>query len=167
VRDIAIARSADGGRTFPAPARVSADEWKIDACPDDGPAMAIDGTGAIHVVWPTLLQEPKPHMAVFEAVSRDRGATFTPRARVDASETGASHPRIAVSGGGARAIVWDEVAPGGRRIMYRGAGSAVPIAEGSSASYPAIVAVGDRFAVAWTQQSGGRGVVRVLASAPR
>jgi hypothetical protein len=167
VRDIAIARSADGGRTFAAPARVSADDWKIDACPDDGPALAIDGAGAIHVTWPTLLQEGAPHMAVFEAVSRDGGATFSPRSRVDASPTGAQHPRIAVLADGSRAIVWDEVASEGRRVMYRAAGSAVPVAEGGSASYPAIAAAGDAFAVAWTEQAAGRSVIRVVASRPR
>ena len=168
VRDIAMARSADGGRTFSAPVRVSADEWKIDACPDDGPALAIDGGGAIHVAWPTLLQDGRtPHMAIFEAVSRDGGATFTPRTRVDASDSGASHPRVAVSRSGARAIVWDEGGPEGRRVMYRGADSAVPLADGGSASYPAIASAGDGFVAAWTEQAAGRSVVRVVASVPR
>jgi hypothetical protein len=167
VRDIAIARSADGGRTFGVPVRVSADDWKIDACPDDGPALAINGGGAIHVTWPTLLQDGKtPHMAIFEAVSRDGGATFSARTRVDASATGASHPRLAVSGNGARAIVWDELASEGRRVMYRGANSAVVLAEGGSASYPAIAAVDAGFAIAWTEQAAGRSVIRVI-SAPR
>jgi hypothetical protein len=168
VRDIAIARSADGGRTFAAPVRVSADEWKIDACPDDGPALAIDGGGAIHVAWPTLLQDGAiPHMAIFEAVSRDGGATFSPRTRVDGSASGASHPRMAVSRAGLRAVVWDEVASEGRRVMYRGAGSAVALAEGGSASYPAIASVGDTFIAAWTEQAAGRSVLRVVASVPR
>jgi hypothetical protein len=162
VRDIAIARSTDGGRTFLAPARVSADEWKIDACPDDGPALAIDGSGAIHVTWPTLLQDGRaPHMAIFRAVSRDVGATFSPRTRVDASDTGASHPRIAISRSGAGAIVWDETAPEGRRVMYRAAGPPAPLADGGSASYPAIAAVGEGFVAAWTEQAAGRSVVRV------
>ena len=167
VRDIALARSADGGRTFPAPVRVSADEWKIDACPDDGPALAIAGDGAIHVAWPTLLQDGRvPHMAIFEAVSRDGGATFTPRVRVDAAGSGASHPRIALSRGGHRMIVWDEVAPEGRRVMSRGAGSPAPLAEGGSASYPAIAALDEGFAVAWTEQSAGRSVVRLARVVP-
>ena len=51
VRDIAVAHSTDAGRTFGAPVRVSADNWKIDACPDDGPAMAIERDGAIRR-WP-------------------------------------------------------------------------------------------------------------------
>jgi hypothetical protein len=164
VRDIAIARSSDGGRTFPAPVRVSADEWKIDACPDDGPSIAIAGDGAIHVAWPTLLQDGgPPHMAIFEAVSRDNGATFSPRARVDGSATGASHPRVAVSRDGARAIVWDEPSAAGRRVMVRMArtDAAAPLAEGGSASYPAIAALDEGFVVAWVEQAGGRSVIRV------
>src|SRR4029453_19488282 len=81
VRNTAIARPAGAGRTFGAPVRVSADDWKIDACPDDGPAMAIDGGGAIYVAWPTLLQGASPHMAIFETVSRAGGAPFAPGTR--------------------------------------------------------------------------------------
>jgi hypothetical protein len=31
------------------PTRVSQDDWKLDACPDDGPAVATDATGTLHV----------------------------------------------------------------------------------------------------------------------
>ena len=119
VRDIAIARSADGGRTFSAPVRVSADDWKIDACPDDGPALAIHGDGAIRVTWPTLLQEQgtPPHMAIFEAVSRDGGATFC-RGPAWTRQYRASHPRLAVSRAGSP----PSSGTGGleeRRVMFR------------------------------------------------
>ncbi len=163
VRDIAIARSADGGRTFGAPVRVSADNWKIDACPDDGSSLGIAADGAVRVAWPTLLQDSgQPHMAIFEAVSRDAGATFSPRARVDASNGGASHPRLAIARGGAAVVVWDETASEGRRVMIRGAGGGVqPLAQGGSASYPAIVTAPSGVVVAWSEQSAGRSVVRV------
>jgi hypothetical protein len=161
VRDIAVARSADGGRTFGAPVRVSADDWKIDACPDDGPSLAVDGTGALRVAWPTLLHDGGgARMAIFEAVSRDGGSTFSPRARVDASATGAAHPRIAVTRDGARVVVWDEAAAEGRRVMLRAGGGPQPLAAG--ASYPAIAAVRGGVAVAWSGQAGGRSVVRVV-----
>lgn len=165
VRDIAIGRSADGGRTFGPPVRVSADNWRIDACPDDGPSLAIDADGAVRVAWPTLLQDGgQPHMAIFEATSRDGGATFSPRGRVDASAAGASHPRLAVSQG-KRAIVWDEPAAEGRRVMLRGADDRVQaLAEGGSASYPAIAAAPGAFVVAWSEQASGRSLVRVIRS---
>ena len=81
VRDIAFMASPDGGRTFGPPTRVSADDWHLAGCPDDGPAMAVDGDGVIHVVWPTVVGDQTPEGALFYAASRD-GRTFTPRTRI-------------------------------------------------------------------------------------
>jgi hypothetical protein len=162
VRDIAIAHSTDGGRTFLDPVRVSQDNWKIDACPDDGPAMAIDAQGAVRLAWPTLVTDPDgPRMAIFESTSRDRGVTFSPRVRVDGAAGGPAHPRIA-AGGGAAAIVWDELAQGTRRVMFRSAGapSGRAVGTGRIASYPAIAAVSGGFLVAWTDQSGEQSTIR-------
>lgn len=163
VRDIAVARSGDGGRTFGAPVRVSEDNWQIDACPDDGPAMTIAGDGALDVVWPTLVTDGATRrMAIFEASSRDGGATFSPRARIDAAIASPAHPRIASAGGAPAAIVWDELAAGTRRVMIRsGSSPAQAMSSGRVASYPAIAAVRDGFVVAWTDQSEDRSVVLV------
>lgn len=162
VRDIAIARSTDGGRTFIDPVRVSEDNWKIDACPDDGPAMAIDAQGAVRLAWPTLVTDPDgPRMAIFESTSRDRGITFSPRVRVDGAAGGPAHPRIA-AGGGQTAIVWDELAQGTRRVMFRSAGapSGRAVSTGRIASYPAIAAVSGGFLIAWTDQSEEPSTIR-------
>jgi thioredoxin 2 len=51
LRDIGFARFSAGAPP-PAnvtPTRVSQDDWKLDACPDDGPAVATDATGTLHV----------------------------------------------------------------------------------------------------------------------
>jgi hypothetical protein len=166
VRDIAIARSTDGGRTFLDPVRVSEDNWKIDACPDDGPSLAIDAQGTLQVAWPTLVTGPDgPRMAIFQAASRDGGVTFSPRVRVDAATGGPAHPRIAAAGsGGPAAIVWDELAQGARSVMVRTAGapSGRAVSRGRIASYPAITAAGDGFLVAWTDQSDGPSIIRAL-----
>lgn len=42
-RDIALARSTDGGATFEPPIRVHADGWALDGCPHAGPAVTTDG----------------------------------------------------------------------------------------------------------------------------
>ena len=142
--------------------RVSEDNWKIDACPDDGPAMAIDAEGAVRLAWPTLVTDPDgPRMAIFESTSRDRGVTFSPRVRVDGAAAGPAHPRIA-AGGGQAAIVWDELAKGTRRVMFRspGAPSGGVVSTGRIASYPAIAAVGDGFLIAWTDQSKEPSTIR-------
>jgi hypothetical protein len=162
VRDIAIAHSTDGGRTFLDPVRVSQDNWKIDACPDDGPAMAIDAQGAVRLAWPTLVTDADgPRMAIFESTSRDRGVTFSPRVRVDGAAGGPAHPRIAADGG-ASAIVWDELAQGTRRVMFRrpDASSGRAVSTGRIASYPAIAPLSGGFLVAWTDQSGEPSTIR-------
>ena len=41
VRDIAFTMSRDGGRTFEPPVRVSDDNWVLDGCPENGPAMTV------------------------------------------------------------------------------------------------------------------------------
>ena len=163
VRDIAIARSADGGRSFSAPTRVSEDNWKIDACPDDGPAMAIDADGALRIVWPTLVQDAAPaRMGIFQAVSRDGGKTFSPRARMDAGDAAPAHPRLTDAGQGA-AVVWDELASGQRRVMLRAPGiPPAAVSSGRAASYPAVAATTTGFVVAFTDQLETRSVVRAL-----
>jgi len=163
VRDIALARSSDGGATFSEPVRVSPDNWKLDACPDDGPSLAIAADGEVRVAWPTLVQDAgKPRMAIFESASRDGGATFSPRVRVSTDGTSASHPRIAIDTAGTRAIVWDESNGEHRRAMIRaGGGPAAPIETAGAASYPAIAATSEGFVTAWTEQSAGKSVVRV------
>jgi hypothetical protein len=163
VRDIAVARSSDHGRSFSAPVRVSEDNWKIDACPDDGPAMTIDPDGALRIVWPTLVHDSgAPRMGIFQAVSRDGGATFSPRERMDAGDAAPAHPRVAVAAQGS-AAVWDELAGGRRRVMLRsGRGMPVALSEGRAASYPAVAPTSDGFVVAYTDQLDDRSVIRAL-----
>ena len=165
VRDIAVARSSDGGRTFQDPVRVSEDNWKIDACPDDGPAMTVDGDGALHVAWPTLVRDPDaPRMAIFESTSRDGGVTFSPRARVDAANCGPAHPRLATTAAGRQRRGVGRARAGRRGACCSARRAAPPwrSSTGGIASYPAIAAVGDGFLVAWTDQAEGASVIRAL-----
>ena len=81
MRDIAFARSTDGGRHFEPPVRVSEDKWELNGCPEDGPTLAVDQAGTIHIAWATVVNEGEPLKALFYATSRD-GKTFSPRARV-------------------------------------------------------------------------------------
>lgn len=164
VRDIAIARSQDAGRTFSDPVRVSADNWRIDACPDDGPALAIAGDGALHVAWPTMVTDGgKPRIGVFEAVSTDGGATFSPRTRVDTGDGSAAHPRVTLASDGRPAVVWDEVAASVRRVRLRiGTDAPRTVSAGTVASYPAIATARDGLVIAWTDQSAHRSVIRLI-----
>jgi hypothetical protein len=115
MRDIAFTRSEDGGRTFSAPVRVSDDRWSIAGCPDDGPALAIDGQGRVHVVWPTVVTDDgESRKALFHAMSTD-GVTFSPRARIP-TVGHANHPQVAIVGTDSLAVAWDESGDGGRTL---------------------------------------------------
>jgi hypothetical protein len=164
-RDMAFAASRDGGRSFSPPVRVSEDGWAIDACPDDGPAMAVDGAGTVHLAWPTVLGGDKPEGAIFYASTRDR-QRFTSRLRV-ATLGGPkpSHPQIAVDAAGRVFIAWDEFSSGRQiaalrevRVAATGAaafGPVVTLSSGSSGVYPVLAASADHLVAIWA--TGGVG----------
>jgi hypothetical protein len=158
MRDIALTVSRDGGRSFSAPSRVSEDKWQINGCPDDGPAMAVDAAGTVHLVWPTLIAGTKPEGALFYASTRD-GRTFTPRLRVPTlGSPRPQHPQIAVAAG--RIVVaWDETV-GGRRVAalreLKSApgsrptfGEAVMLEPAGSAMYPVLAGAKDSLVAVW------------------
>ena len=161
IRDIAVARSADGGATFSAPVRVSEDNWRIDACPDDGPAMAVDASGTLDIIWPTLVHDPGgDRIAIFESSSTDGGAAFARRRRIDTATASAAHPRIAVGTAGT-AVVWDELANGERRSWMRiGGAEPVSVSVSTTANYPAVAATARGFVAGWTEQDGEHAILR-------
>lgn len=119
IRDIAFSISRDEGGTFSPPARVSADGWQLAGCPDDGPAMAVDSDGTVHVVWPTVVGGDTPEGAIFYASSRD-GRTFTARQRIPTlGSPRPMHPQIAVAANGRIMVAWDEVVSGVRHAATR------------------------------------------------
>jgi hypothetical protein len=169
LRDIAIARSIDNGVTFGTPIRLSEDGWKIEACPDDGPSMAADTHGGIHVAWPTMVAGATPRKGIFYA-SLPEGATseqaFTPRLRLDAGEGDAAHPQIGADDHGNTAVVWDEHLADRRRIVLRrvSAGKAAPPEhfEGAGVSYPVVAAAEAHWVTAWSIQGpNGRTILEV------
>jgi hypothetical protein len=170
-RDIAFTSSRDAGRTFATPTRISEDQWQLNGCPDDGPAMAVDGAGTVHVVWPTVLTGPVSQGALFYATSSD-GRTFTPRVRVSTlGSPKPSHPQIAVDAKGRIILAWDEVVNGTRtavvREVLRGSrgevtfGQAIKVAEGQPSLYPVLASTAGAIVSAWTAGTPGRSVIQV------
>lgn len=158
-RDMAFTMSRDGGRTFSPPVRVSEDGWSINGCPDDGPALALDARGGVHVIWPTVLDGANPQGAIFYASTRD-GRSFTPRVRVPTlGGPKPSHPQIVVDRAGRTFIAWDEIVDGRRVAAVRemrnasgtpAFGDAIVLSPNGPALYP-VLAAGDRGVVAaWT-----------------
>jgi hypothetical protein len=173
-RDIAFSRSADGGRTFSTPARVSQDGWQIAGCPEDGPAVAVDSSGRSHVVWPTLIRESGSEtMALFHAVTRD-GQTFSTRTRVPARDA-AFHPQLAIGENGDVFVAWDEGSGGTRRVrLVKGTlsetrpGLVFPTPQDQTRSvfdepgtHPAVAVTPAGAVVGWTGRAGGRSEIRI------
>jgi hypothetical protein len=169
IRDVALAKSSDGGRTFSPPIRVSEDDWVLDGCPENGPAVAVDHTNAIHIVWPTLVRASggDETLALFYAMSRD-GQRFTKRQEIHADGV-PRHPQIAVGPAGKITIAWDEQIKRARRIIIaRGTidySNPVRFTRESvteeAGAYPAIAPVADGMLVAWTSGSSENSVLRV------
>jgi hypothetical protein len=115
IRDIAFTLSHDSGASVSAPVRVSADEWQLAGCPDDGPAMTVDGSGRLHIVWPTVIGGPAPEGGIFHASTTD-GKTFSARTRVPTlGSPRPMHPQILAAADGSLVVAWDEVIQGVRQ----------------------------------------------------
>ncbi|HUP41155.1 MAG TPA: sialidase family protein [Vicinamibacterales bacterium] len=159
MRDIAFATSRDGGRSFDPLVRVSEDNWELNGCPEDGPTLAVDRAGVIHIAWATVVNGAEPEKALFYATSRD-GKIFSARARLPvASGVTPGHPQLTLTADGGAAIVWDEVVSGVRRVAatrVSRAGVVQPaeILSGvESASNPVIAGTEGAVVAAWTSRS--------------
>lgn len=72
-RDHALIKMTDNGTWLP-PQRVTHDGWKIEACPEHGPAMAIDKQGRTHLTWFT---QGDKRQGLYYAHSDDDGKTMS------------------------------------------------------------------------------------------
>lgn len=84
--------------------RVSHDDWKTDACPHQGPSLAISPKGTYHAVWFTSGEARK---GLFYAHSTDGGQTFSEPMAIGRPDRNASRPHVFASGP-STAIVWKE-----------------------------------------------------------
>ena len=175
LRDMAVARSPLGG-SFAPPVRVSEDGWELTSCPEDGPAIVVDGYKVVHIAWPTLVDAAKSRKGIFYSYSTDGGRTFAPRIRVDqASEQDllAAHPQISTADDGV-AVVWDEGASGNRHIQLRSItssgqgpqwrpelGPPVTVSDAGPVSHPNAAETFDDLIVTWTQDNATGSDVRV------
>jgi hypothetical protein len=159
MRDMGFTVSRDGGKTFAPLTRVNQDGWSIQGCPDDGPAMAVDAKGTVHLIWPTVKNEMG---LLLYATSKD-GVTFT--APVPVPTLGSpkpSHPQIAIDGAGTVFVAWDEVRGGIRRAAVKAlTGGAAPVELGDVTSYPGIAGAESGLVAAWTSGPPDRSVISV------
>lgn len=74
IRDVVVAASRDGGRTFEPPVRVHQDDWIYGGCLHAGPDLAVDAEDRLYAVWYTGARE---RAGLYHAASGDGGMTFS------------------------------------------------------------------------------------------
>ncbi|HSL05082.1 MAG TPA: sialidase family protein [Nitrospiraceae bacterium] len=116
LRETVIARSTDGGSTFSSAVIVGHDKWVFSGCPHRPASIGTDRLGRLYVVWYTEGIDETP--AVFLAYSDDRGATFSPKKKLNVSKgTFPDHPQMVVDPEGRLVIVWEEQSPVRREVV--------------------------------------------------
>ena len=167
-RDIAFAMSSDGGRSFTEPVRVSEDEWQIDGCPENGPALAVDGK-RVYVIWPTLVRDGERETLKLFLSSTTDGRAFTPRVALPTVDP-AYHPQLVRTPDGDLITAWDELTASGRRVrVARGrpdASGAVRFSvttQGgdTTASNPSLAVSSSGVIAAWTSGTGPASTITV------
>jgi hypothetical protein len=97
-----ITMNADG--QWSKPQRVTFDNWKIDACPEHGPALSIDTQNRAHLTWFT---QGDKHQGIFYAHTDDDGKTVSPAMPLGDSGRLPSHPDVLALGQRV-VLVWKE-----------------------------------------------------------
>lgn len=172
IRDIYAARYVNG--QWSKPVRVNADNWKIDGCPVNGPAVAAHGD-RVGVAWFTA---PEGKGRVLFAWSDDGGRTFGAPIRIAGGGDGSrplgrvdlvSHPEHGMF------VSWMEQGANGaevrlRRIDANGAGPdrvLVRTDAGRAAGFPRMTVLEDgRLLLAWTEVNGAARRVRTATVTP-
>ena len=158
VRDIrsVTLREGRGSR----PRLVSRDNWRINACPVNGPSLVADGQRAA-VAWYTSATSPR----VWLAFSDDASGAYGAPIRIDDGRA-IGRPSLALlpdSRAMRTAVIWLEQAEVGAllrlRVVSPTAGASEPITvaavpAGRSVGFPRVVAASDRLVIAWTSDVG-------------
>ena len=154
IRDISIVRKS--GDSWSEPIQVSNDQWKINGCPVNGPALAASKSLVV-VSWYT--QGTNDSGKVYCAFSSDFGKTFAAPIRID-SGTPTGRVDIAFVDETTAITSWLEELSGRARIAVRtvnqdGAlSSPMTVTESSTSrlsGFSRIAAVEDYFLIAWTE----------------
>ena len=163
VRDISVVHLTNG--TWSAPHTVHNDNWTINGCPVNGPAVDANPV-RIAVAWFTAASGEGQSLVAF---SDDGGKTFAAPIRVDDGQV-QGHVDIALLPDGSAAVSWTSADNGNafkvRRVAPTGLRSeAVTIAQVGRAEYPRLTRGRDEILFAWTETEGGHSRVHT-ARAP-
>ena len=102
-RDIIVARSVDGGRSF-TPIIVSRDGWELSGCPVAGPTLTVDDADQLTAIW---FSGGAPRPGLYYATSNDHGASFAPRQLLDPEQQLGKHAHAVRLNAGRALVAWD------------------------------------------------------------
>ena len=153
IRDIYIVRQVNGAWSAPQP--VHADNWQINGCPVNGPAVAADGRRVV-VAWFTSAGDT-PHVKV--AFSEDAGERFNKPIQVDDGKNVGRVDTLLLHDGSALVCWLSGDVEGGevkvRRVQADGKlGPSSVIAKtdiSRSSGFPRMARFGDEVHFAWTE----------------
>ncbi len=140
--------------------RITFDQWRIAACPTQGPALAITPAGRHHLAWFTL----GAHRGLFRSYSDDAGAHFSDPEAFGDPDAYAINPAVAAEAD-AVVVLWQEYRGGSIRVLTqrsadRGAswGPTRELASATGAAdRPELLVHENRFYLSWhTRDSGYR-----------
>jgi hypothetical protein len=166
VRDIYVARFENGRWTEPA--AVHHDNWKIAACPVNGPMLSARGRDVV-LAWFTL-RDGVGH--AYAAFSSDAGRTFGTPIQLDESAA-IGRVDVALLPDGSAAATWIDYASERssfvvRRVEPSGRRSPIvtvsAIASARASGYPRIAFDRGELVFAWTESQSGQAAVRTAAA---
>jgi hypothetical protein len=150
IRDIYVVRLVAGKWSMPTPVR--RDNFKIEACPINGPSVAASGKD-VAVAWFTAPNEKQQSLVAF---SHDGGRTFGKATKVEDEGT-LGRMQVALASDGSAIVGWVEFASEKstfkvRRIDATGTrGPSVAIADLSGTRFPRLAVAKNEAVVAWTE----------------
>jgi hypothetical protein len=166
IRDIYVSRLVDGRWSEPAP--VHRDNWQINACPVNGPALSANGRD-VAIAWFTVAED-QGH--AFVAFSSDAGHTFGAPIRVD-DVSALGRVDVELLPDGAAIVSWMEVADQRSEFRIRhvdrsgqrsASTSVAGISANRSSGYPRMARRGDELVFAWTDTEAVGSRVRTAAA---
>jgi hypothetical protein len=158
IRDIKVSRLESG--TWSPEITVHDDNWKIEACPVNGPALSARG----NQVAATWFSAPDDNGRAFVAFSQDGGKTWGNAIRLD-DESSLGRVDIEMLDDGSAIASWMEFAGGRshfrvRRVSPSGQRSPAVDVPGAvrASGYPRMTRSGNELILAWTETEGGNQV---------
>jgi hypothetical protein len=150
------------------PQRVSVDNWVTNACPHQGPSIAVSGSGTVHVAWYT---QGEARQGLFYARSQGEGSAFGDPERLGKPDDATSRPFVFARGNQVWRV-WKTFDGHATQVMIQhsrndgqdwGAPSVIGSATGRS-DHPLVIGSQDHVFVSWLSSEHGYQLIEMKDS---